>query len=176
MIRILLAIVSAAVSVALFLRFNWLLPCVVAALLVGALILTWPRRERITARDDVDALLRRYGRRPTDFERYVAEIYRRRGYRVHVTQQTGDCGRDIEMKRGGRLYVVEVKLYSPGLHVGREKIQKLQGAMIDAQAHGAIFVTTSKFTRTAIDYAQRNGIELVDGDALEAMIQEVIGG
>ena len=58
----------------------------------------------------------------------------------------------------------------------REKIQKLQGAMIDAEAHGAIFVTTSSFTRTAIDYAQRNGIELVDGEALDAMIQEVIGG
>ena len=176
MIRILIAIFCAAVSAALFFRFNWLLPCVVAALIAGALTLTWPRRVRITARDDVERLLRRYGRQPTDFERYVAEIYRRRGYRVHVTQRTGDCGRDIEMRRGRKLYVVEVKLYNPDLHVGREKIQKLQGAMIDAQAHGAFFVTTSRFTRTAVEYAERNGIELVDGDALEQMIQEVIGG
>lgn len=174
MMRVLVTLLCAGVSILLLLRFPWLLPCVLAALALGALILTWSRRVRISPRDGVARLLRRYGRRPTDFEHYVAEIYRRMGYRVQVTKRTGDSGRDIEMRRDGRLYVVEVKLYSPGERVGREKLQKLQGAMIDADAHGAVFVTTSGFTRTAVDYAARNGIELVDGAALEELIRAVL--
>ncbi len=42
------------------------------------------------------------------------------------------------MYKDGMKYVVEVKLYSEHNKIGREKIQKLQGAMLDSVADSAI--------------------------------------
>lgn len=120
--------------------------------------------------DEIDRLLAEYADHPTDFEGYVANLYRRLGYRARVTRATGDGGIDIHLRRGGRHDVVEVKLYARGRRVGREAIQKLWAAQLDAGAQGAVFVTTCGFTAQAEAFARRHGLELVDGEALKALI------
>jgi restriction endonuclease Mrr len=70
-------------------------------------------------------------------------------------------------------HVVEVKLYSSRNKIGREKIQKLHSAMIDSDAHKAIFVTTSDFASTSVEYAHKHGIELVNSSKLFKLIQIV---
>ena len=76
------------------------------------------------------------------------------------------------MTKDGNKSIVEVKLYSIGNKIGREKIQKLHSAMIDCKADYAYFVTTSDFTSNAVEYAKKFGIRLINGDSLAKMVQE----
>jgi restriction system protein len=52
--------------------------------------------------------------------------------------------------------------------VGRPEIQKFAGALQGVRAKKGVFITTSEFSREAIDYASRieNKIVLIDGETL----------
>ncbi len=119
-------------------------------------------RDKYQARKHLDSLS------PYDFEEAVAEIYRGYGYKVTVTQKSGDYGVDLLMRdKKGRTYAVQVKQ----LHgsVGRPTLQRLQGALLNAEADVPIIVTLSYFTEPAKVYAQQHGIQLVDGERLLSM-------
>lgn len=124
-----------------------------------------------TGFDSVNGLLVRYKGKPTDFENYVASLYRSRGYDVRVTPRTNDGGIDILMEKDGVTYSVEVKLYSPDNVVSREQIQKLWAAQLHSNINESIFVTTSRFSSEAIAFAAEHGITLVNGHELERMIK-----
>ena len=115
-----------------------------------------------TGFDSVNGLLVRYKDKPTDFENYVASLYRSR---------TNDGGIDILMEKDGITYSVEVKLYSPDNVVSREQIQKLWAAQLHSNINESIFVTTSRFSSEAIAFAAEHGITLVNGHELERMIK-----
>lgn len=121
----------------------------------------------------INELLEAYGDKPTDFEHYIANLYSLLGFRTKVTPAVNDMGKDIEMWKDDNKYVVEVKLYSPQNKIGREKIQKLHSAMIDSNADRAIFITTSSYTTSAVDYARKFGIELLDGHKTVDLINSV---
>lgn len=137
----------------------------------------WEKLDRIKLLKEsptLDKLLEKYKYNPTDFEKYVAEVFCVLGYKAEVTQATNDGGKDIILYKDEKKYVVEVKLYSETNTIGRELIQKLQGAMLDCKADKAIFVTTSDFKRTAIEYASRNNVSLINGSKLVKMINKAI--
>jgi restriction system protein len=123
--------------------------------------------------NNVRKILDVYKNNPTGFEHFVASIYEKQGYKVHVTKATGDCGKDIIMQYGKIKYVVECKLYNHNNVIGRPLVQKLHSAAIDEKAIG-IFVTTSSFTLSALQYANKNGIVLVSGHDLEKMIRKTV--
>ncbi len=52
--------------------------------------------------------------------------------------------------------------------VGRPEIQKFAGALLGQKAKKGIFITTSSFTKEAINYAEsiENKIVLIDGEQL----------
>ena len=120
----------------------------------------------------IGSLIAQFHERPTDFEEYVADLFRFYGFDAQVTAASNDGGKDIIMRKDGYTYVVEVKLYATHNKISREKIQKLHSAMIDCGANYAIFVTTSDFASTAVEYAERNGINLINGEILVGMIEE----
>ncbi len=108
---------------------------------------------------------------PYDFEEAVAEVYRSYGYKVTVTQQSGDYGVDLLMKgKKGTTYAVQVKQFRGS--VGRPTLQRLQGALLNAEADVPVIVTLSYFTEPAKVYAQQHGIQLVDGERLLSMYKE----
>ena len=41
---------------------------------------------------------------PFKFEDYIAAIYKKLGYSVEQTKKTGDGGKDIIIKKGGKTY------------------------------------------------------------------------
>lgn len=129
---------------------------------------TRKRIKRITKWKTLNELYNRYIDKPTDFEEYVADLFRLQGYNANVTPAAGDGGIDILLYKDKAKYVVEVKLYSPKNKIGREKIQKLHSAMLDSatKADGGFFVTTSDFISSAKDYAQRNNITCINGNNL----------
>ncbi len=125
---------------------------------------------RITIPITSDIKIRLKNLSPNEFEEYVAKLFGFYGYKkIKLTPPTDDHGADIIMYKNKIKYVVEIKNYSENNKVGRETLQKLQGAAIYYQAIGMIFVTSGFFTYTAIDYAKDQNIHLVDGNELIKM-------
>jgi len=107
------------------------------------------------------------------FELLVGEYYRRRGFMVEERGGASpDGGIDIVLKKGGRTILVQCKHWKV-LKVGVRPVRELLGVMSHECANGGILVTSGQFSAEANDFAQKNGIELVDGEALVSMVRSV---
>ena len=77
-----------------------------------------------------------------------------------------------------RIYV-QAKRYSEGNIVGRPEVQKFVGSLVGVGATKGVFVTTSKFSADAIEYARQHlthRVILIDGQRLgEFMIEHGVG-
>ncbi len=110
---------------------------------------------------------------PTAFEKMVLDLMRKMGYgtfanAARTTAITGDEGIDgiiMEDKLGFGLIYVQVKHWGPDHPVGGPDIRAFVGAIAGKGGKG-LFVTTSKFTRQAIDYAQNQHVILMDGEKM----------
>ena len=101
-----------------------------------------------------------------EFEEYVANLYRKLGYTIEeVTKKSGDQGADVIAYKDNVKYVIQVKFYNNP--VGNKAVQEVVGAIGMYQANKGIVVTNSTFTSSAIELAQANNIELVDGEKIE---------
>ena len=101
-----------------------------------------------------------------EFEEYVANLYRKLGYTIEeVTKKSGDQGADVIAYKDNVKYVIQVKFYNNP--VGNKAVQEVVGAIGMYKANKGIVVTNSTFTSSAIELAQANNIELVDGEKIE---------
>lgn len=122
---------------------------------------------------------------PRAFEEIVVLLLQKMGYggkvkdAGKVTQYTNDGGIDGIIKEDilgfGRIHI-QAKRYDTGNTVKRDEIQKFVGALAVAQSNKGVFITTSKFTQGAIDYANSlnntTNIILIDGNKLAEYIYE----
>lgn len=100
-----------------------------------------------------------------DFEYFAAAFLQlTRDLKTHVTNATKDGGKDIIAFDGDEPIYVEVKHWKS--NVGRPAIQKLEGAMSGDRIKRGYFITSSGFTRDAIEYAAKTNITLIDGNEL----------
>lgn len=123
---------------------------------------------------------------PTFFEDAVVKVLLAMGYggaeqRGKRIGGTGDGGVDgvIDQDALGldQIYV-QAKRYADGNSVGRESIQAFMGALHGFGAHRGVFITSSRFTQGARDYANAvpTRIVLIDGRRLaELMIKYGVG-
>ena len=122
---------------------------------------------------------------PSFFERMVVDLLVKMGYggtRTDAGQavgQSGDGGIDgiINEDRLGLdvIYIQAKRWEGP---VGRPEIQKFVGALQGQRAKKGIFITTSSFSKQAVDYASRieSNIVLIDGETLaKLMIDNNVG-
>jgi restriction system protein len=124
---------------------------------------------------------------PSFFERLVVELLVRMGYGGSIKDagnaigKSGDGGIDgtiKEDKLGLDIIYIQAKRWKPGNIVGRPELQKFVGALAGQGAKKGIFITTSSFSKEAIDYAPRNEtkIVLINGDQLaQLMIDFSVG-
>lgn len=118
-----------------------------------------------------------YNLEPWEFEEFVADVFRRKGFDATITQRTRDGGKDIiaEFEIGGILYntYFECKKYAQGHPVGVEIIRELFGVMNKDLIDKGVIVTTSYFTKDAIDEANMlNGrIRLIDFNELQKLMR-----
>jgi restriction system protein len=145
-----------------------LIAVALVALVAGKLLWRKFRRRTFTARalDDLLALS------PAQFEDAVAALLRRHGYRdVKRIGGAGDLGADlIGRDPRGRIVVVQCKRYAPSHRVGSPLVQPLYSTKALYRAERALFVSTSSFSRPAVEVARRLDIELIDGPALSRML------
>ena len=124
---------------------------------------------------------------PSFFERLVVELLVKMGYGGSIKDagkaigKSGDEGIDgtiKEDKLGLDIIYIQAKRWQIGNTVGRPEIQKFVGALAGQGAKKGIFITTSSFTREAIEYSPKNEtkIVLIDGERLsQLMIDYNIG-
>jgi restriction system protein len=107
-----------------------------------------------------------YDLSPRQFERYVAAIFRRKGYQVRLTGGSGDHGVDLELHdlRSSRRAIVQCKRYQNT--VGEELVRELYGTLLHELAYHAFLVTTADISDAAREWAQGKPITLIDGAAL----------
>lgn len=122
---------------------------------------------------------------PAFFEKLVVELLVKMGYggslkeAGEVRGKSGDEGIDgiiKEDKLGLDAIYVQAKKWEG--NVGRPEIQKFAGALMGQKAKKGIFITTSGFTKDAIDFVKsiESRIVLIDGIKLsELMIEYDLG-
>jgi restriction system protein len=108
-----------------------------------------------------------------EFERAIALLCERDGCRnVQVVGGSGDLGADvIATVPDGRRIVIQAKRYAPTTKVGSGDVQKVGGtARPIHHADLVAIVTTSVFTKPALDYMRRLQIRPVNADALAGWV------
>lgn len=134
-----------------------------------------------------DLLSRILDNSPAFFEGVIIELLLSMGYggdrrdAAKRLGRSGDGGVDgvIDEDRLGldRIYV-QAKRYASTVTVGRPEVQGFVGSLVGLGAHKGVFVTTSTFSQSAVEYvrhlAQR--VILIDGQRLaELMIEHNVG-
>lgn len=118
---------------------------------------------------------------PAFFERLVVELLVKMGYGGSIKDagkalgKSGDEGIDgtiKEDKLGLDIIYIQAKRWKPGNVVGRPELQKFVGALAGQGAKKGIFITTSNFTKEALEYSPRNEtkIVLIDGEQLAQLM------
>ena len=132
--------------------------------------------------DLLDVIL---SKNPIFFEKLVLDLIEKMGYAfdeesIVKTSYIGDEGIDGIIKEdrfGFNSIYVQAKRWKGS--VGRPEIQKFLGAVAGQGGTKGLFITTSKFTNEAIDFANKQlqvKLVLVDGKALtDLMIQYGLG-
>jgi restriction system protein len=118
---------------------------------------------------------------PAFFERLVVELLVKMGYGGSMKDagkavgKTGDEGIDgviKEDKLGLDIIYIQAKRWQSGNVVGRPEIHKFIGALVGQGAKKGIFITTSSFTKDALNFVPRNEtkIVLIDGIQLSQLM------
>lgn len=163
---------GASVIASLWLQFGrWLVWLLAGLVLAYTIVGVWRRFiDRRTFDDTGDPA----GLTWSQFERLMAEFYRRKG--ATVTSRGGpiaDGGVDLSVTypTGERL-IVQCKHWKHR-RVGVTPLRELWGVTDDEKADGAIFVTSGSFTFEALAFARGKRLELIDGPKLRGMIAVV---
>jgi len=125
-----------------------------------------------------------------EFENFIINHLRQQGFSAQATKASGDEGIDIlAVWQGntsdgeslisnlahGRKYLIQCKRYDAEQAIGQPLLRDFYGSMkgTDATAEG-IFITTTRFTDSAVEYANRMGIHLIDGPTLDKILSHSI--
>jgi len=112
---------------------------------------------------------------PEDFEKIIAQLFRRGGFSVQETSYTGDYGADLVASKGEERVAIQVKRYGPTNSVGVGEVNQVLGGMRYYDCNRCLVITTSRFTPAAIEMAKRAKVVLWDWDVLVRQIQKVCG-
>ena len=107
-----------------------------------------------------------------NFEELVAEAYRRQGYRVTEGGYGADGGIDLELRKDGQLTLVQCKQWKTQ-KVGVNVVREMFGVLTAHQANHFIIISSGTFTQQAMDFAAGKPIELLDGQKLLALVNDV---
>jgi Restriction endonuclease len=116
---------------------------------------------------------------PTMFEGLISTLYKKLGYTVETTPPRRDGGRDVIARRADmtRRSELQIQCKRWTKRVGVEKGRELLGVVSREGSTGGVLVTTSSFTRGAIEEAQANPrLELINGGQLVLLLNEHLGG
>jgi hypothetical protein len=101
---------------------------------------------------------------PRQFEQLIAHLFDDRGYSVELTPQSRDGGRDVIVRAqtgfGDLLFLVECKRNRPNRPVSVGLVRSLLGVVEDEEATMGVLITTSSFTKNALELGERHKYRL----------------
>ena len=119
---------------------------------------------------------------PRKFEELIASIFKNQGFSVSLTPEFKDGGFDVvavqnDEYTGESRYLIECKRYSKDNKVGVGIVRSLYGVVVAEEATKGIIVTTSFFTRGAIEHSQQHlaKLSLSDYEAVTKWLKELKG-
>ena len=96
---------------------------------------------------------------PYEFEREIALLFEKQGYKAYVTKGSGDGGIDIKLDKSGERGIVQCKRFKT--KVGPGPIRDLYGTMKAGKYKYAFIVCPSGFSDKAYEFSKGKNIKLV---------------
>lgn len=107
------------------------------------------------------------------FEILLSEAFRRQGYFVRENSSAGpDGGIDLILTKDGATTLVQCKNWKSS-NVGVTVVRELFGVVTAEGADKGMVVCSGSFTREAIEFSKKSGIQLLGGRELSEMIRSV---
>lgn len=115
---------------------------------------------------------------PSEFEHFVAKVWKNMGWEVDVTSKSRDNGVDILATKSGihdEKAAIQAKKYAPSNKIGQPSIQQYDTLRRqDSSVDLVVVVTTSEFTSNARDLAKRLNVKLINGtDIVKAALDNI---
>ena len=104
-----------------------------------------------------------------DFEELMKEVYTLLGYKVEQTKKSGDQGIDLIIKKHFKRIGVQLKRYSGT--VGNSAVQEAVAGKRYYKLDKVCVLTSSNFTKSAIELAKANKVELLDRSELSQLLK-----
>lgn len=95
----------------------------------------------------------------TEFEEFLAGLFRAQGYSAELTPVTGDYGADLILSKDGQRIAVQAKRYVGS--VGVSAVQEALSGQAYYQCDTAWVVTTGTFTANAQELAKKSGVKMI---------------
>lgn len=103
------------------------------------------------------------------FESLLLRLYENMGYVVQHSGKVGDQGGDLVATKGPERLLIQAKCYQ-NMSVGNDAVQQAVAAKTYYDCNKAAVVTTSEFTREAVELAKVNNVELVAKVRLQQLL------
>jgi HJR/Mrr/RecB family endonuclease len=108
------------------------------------------------------------------FENLLSRLFQAMGYTVQKTGKTGDQGGDLIANKDGQVrMLIQAKCYN-GSPVGNAAVQAAVAAQKYYDCNGAMVVTSSEFTKEAIELAKANTVGLVGKERLSELLVQYL--
>ncbi len=105
-----------------------------------------------------------------EFEKIIAELFKKLGYTVSVTKGSGDEGIDLFLEKEGLRAGVQCKRWKT--MIGQRVIREFYGSLIHAKLKKGFIITTNRFSKAAKDFVRGKSIILIDREELRRIILE----
>ena len=163
-------VVALVVIIVLFaVGLGWVVLVLIVIAIIGAIVyfimekLVVPRADKKKEREEAESLL--YFKidgidhlTGEGFEELLKKVFTVLGYNAQITKKTGDQGADLILSKDGRKISVQAKRYSKT--VGNKAIQEVYSSIQFYETGEAWVITTSGFTKGAIELARKTGVKL----------------
>lgn len=107
-----------------------------------------------------------------EFEKFISKLFQKMGYKAYATQESNDQGVDVIAEKGDVKVAIQTKCYNGT--VGNSAIQEIVAGMKYYEADKAMVITNSTFTKSAVELAKKNNVQLWDRKTLIDKIDEVM--
>lgn len=105
-----------------------------------------------------------------DFEELMKRVYTLLGYKVEATKKSGDQGIDLIIKKHFKKIGVQLKRYSKP--VGNSAVQEAVAGKRFYKLDKVCVLTNRSFTKSAIELARANRVELLDRKDLQRLLKK----
>jgi|LGOV01.1.fsa_nt_gb HJR/Mrr/RecB family endonuclease len=93
-----------------------------------------------------------------EFEQLIAELFNGIGYRAEVTKSSGDQGVDVILYKNSERIGIQAKRYTG--KVTNKAVQEIVAGVKHYNLDRGIVISTAEYTKSAIELAHSNNIEL----------------